>query len=138
MPKPRVLAAPPVSRGPNYSELVQFLIKPLLESPTDLSVDCEQANNKQRVWIRLAIQSTDKGRVFGRGGRNLQAVRAVLETAAANVGQTLYLDLYDAERASGGTYSARSSSSYGETSETGRLTRRRPRSRPNIDPNPST
>ena len=138
MPKPRVLSAPSLPSGPDYNALIQFLIKPLLESPTALSVDCEQANEKKRVWVRFALEETDKGRVFGRGGRNLQAIRTVLETAAATVGQTLYLDLYDSDRANGGNYSSRRSSVYGEMGESGRLTRRRPRSRPVIESNPST
>ncbi|HAC64864.1 MAG TPA: RNA-binding protein [Cyanothece sp. UBA12306] len=81
--------------GPDYLGLVEFLVAPLLESPDTLSIDCEQANNNQRVWIRLAFGDIDKGRVFGRGGRNLQAIRTVLQTAAIAAGQSLYLDIYE-------------------------------------------
>jgi uncharacterized protein len=83
--------------SPNYSVLVQFLIAPFLESPESLKIDCEQSNHNQRVWIRLAFEGSDKGRVYGRGGRNLQAIRAVLGMAAAKVGQSLYLDIYDSQ-----------------------------------------
>lgn len=86
--------------GPDYPGLVNFLVRPLLESPDSLSVDCEQAKDNSRVWIRLAFEDTDKGRVYGRGGRNLQAIRRVLATAASTVGQSLYLDVY--EELSGG------------------------------------
>jgi uncharacterized protein len=81
--------------SPDYSGLVQFLLSPFLESPESLYIDCEEANQNKRVWIRLAFEGSDKGRVYGRGGRNLQAIRTVLETAAATVGQSLYLDIYD-------------------------------------------
>ena len=83
--------------SPDYSGLVQFLLSPFLEAPESLYVDCEQANQNKRVWIRLAFEGSDKGRVYGRGGRNLQAIRTVLETAAATVGQSLYLDVYDSQ-----------------------------------------
>jgi uncharacterized protein len=83
--------------SPDYSGLVQFLLSPFLESPESLYIDCEQANQNKRVWIRLAFEGSDKGRVYGRGGRNLQAIRTVLETAAATVGQSLYLDIYDSQ-----------------------------------------
>lgn len=82
---------------PNYSELVRFLIEPLLESSESVSVDCEQLNNRQRVWIRLAVSSSDKGRVYGRGGRNLKAIRAVLTAAAKGVNQSICLDVYGGE-----------------------------------------
>jgi uncharacterized protein len=83
--------------SPDYSGLVQFLLSPFLESPESLYIDCEQANQNKRVWIRLAFEGSDKGRVYGRGGRNLQAIRKVLEVAAATVGQSLYLDIYDSQ-----------------------------------------
>ncbi|MEM8780882.1 MAG: KH domain-containing protein [Cyanobacteria bacterium P01_G01_bin.49] len=79
----------------DYLKLIRFLVEPLLESPDSLSIDCEQVNNNQRIWIRLAFEETDKGRVFGRGGRNLQAVRVVLKTAATTAGQFLHLDIYE-------------------------------------------
>lgn len=135
MPKPIVLPAPSSANSPNYVELVEFLIKPFLESPTGLSVDCEHAKQKRRVWIRVALEGTDKGRFFGRGGRNLQAIRTVLEMAAATVGQTLYLDIYDSDRANGEGYAPRKRSPYGDDKESGKFSRRRPRSRASISSN---
>jgi len=64
----------------NYIALVQFLIEPLLESKTDLRIDCESCLN--RTWIRVAFSPQDKGRVFGKGGRTIQAVRQMVVTAA--------------------------------------------------------
>ncbi|MGP0128736.1 MAG: KH domain-containing protein [cyanobacterium endosymbiont of Rhopalodia musculus] len=81
--------------SPDYLGLVGFLVEPLLESPDSLSVDCEKVNKNQRVWIRLAFEGNNKGRIFGRGGRNLQAIRVVLQVAATAAGQSLYLDIYD-------------------------------------------
>ena len=62
---------------PDYPGLVRFLIEPFLESANSLSIDCETSENAARVWIRIAFAGEDKGRVFGRGGRNtgLQTVR---------------------------------------------------------------
>lgn len=45
----------------------------------------------------MAIEGEDKGRVFGRGGRNIQAIRTVLEAAATIKGQSLYLDIYGSQ-----------------------------------------
>ncbi|YAI81245.1 MAG: KH domain-containing protein [cyanobacterium endosymbiont of Rhopalodia sterrenbergii] len=81
--------------SPDYLGLVEFLVEPLLESPDSLSIDCEQVNKNQRVWIRLAFEGNDKGQIFGRSRRNLQAIRMVLQVAATAAGQSLYLDIYD-------------------------------------------
>ena len=80
---------------PDYDSLVRFLIEPLLESPALLSFDCEQIPSTKRVWIRLAFEDNDKGKIYGRGGRNIQAVRNVLQTAAQMAGETLYLEIYE-------------------------------------------
>lgn len=97
MPKTITLSEPAAQTSPDYIGLVSFLVKPFLESPESLSVDCEEIKNKQRVWIRLAFEGTDLGRVFGRGGRNIQAIRTVLQAAATLAGQSLYLDIYGSQ-----------------------------------------
>ncbi|BAY90597.1 MULTISPECIES: KH domain-containing protein [unclassified Tolypothrix] len=79
---------------PNYEGLVKFLVQPFLESPESLSVDCEISQSLQKAWIRIAFDTTDKGKVFGRGGRNIQAIRTVIAAAAEIAGQSVYLDIY--------------------------------------------
>ncbi len=90
-------AAQHQSASPNYAGLVEFLIGPFLESPGSLRVDCELHPRQSRVWVRLAFEDPDKGRVYGRGGRNIQAIRTTLEAMAQTAGQSLYLDIYDGE-----------------------------------------
>lgn len=80
--------------NPNYIGLVRFLVEPFLESPETLSVDCEISDTVKRAWIRIAFESADKGKVFGRGGRNIQAIRTVISAAAEVAGQSVYLDIY--------------------------------------------
>ncbi|MDY7015087.1 MAG: KH domain-containing protein [Cyanobacteriota bacterium] len=84
----------PQQTSPDYAGLVRFLIEPLLEFPEALSINCERANGSKRVWIRVAFEETDRGRVWGRGGRNIQAIRTLLDAAARGVGQSVYLDIY--------------------------------------------
>ncbi|WP_392531273.1 KH domain-containing protein [Nostoc sp. C117] len=97
--------------SPNYIGLVRFLVQPFLESPETLSVDSEISDTLNRVWIRIAFESTDKGKVFGRGGRNIQAIRTVIAAAAAAAGQSVYLDIY------GSTTPGREGMSFDEDTE---------------------
>ncbi|MEH1779670.1 MAG: KH domain-containing protein [Nostoc sp.] len=97
--------------SPNYVDLVRFLVQPFLESPETLSVDCEISQVLKRVWVRIAFESTDKGKVFGRGGRNIQAIRTVIAAAAAAAGQSTYLDIY------GSTTPGREGMSFDEDTE---------------------
>jgi uncharacterized protein len=86
----------PSSHGstPDYEKLVRFLIEPFLESPEALKLDCEISPNKPRIWIRLAFDGEDKGRVFGRGGRNIQSIRTVLGAVGKLAGQMVHLEVY--------------------------------------------
>ena len=92
---PETPSASSQNASPDYIGLVRFLFEPFLESPTSLKVDCEKSNANERVWIRLAFDGSEKGRVFGRGGRNIQAIRTVLQSAAQAAGQFVHLDIYE-------------------------------------------
>lgn len=106
----------------DYVKLVHFLVKPLLDSPESLKVNCEQANRSKRVWIRVAFGEEEQGRVYGRGGRNIQAIRTLLNTAAKKAGQSVHLDIYGSQN------EAKRESEDGE--------RRRRKSRPRRSPVP--
>ncbi len=82
------------SNLPDYGQLVRFLFQPFASETAAIDVDCEYTLDRQRVWIRVAIGSSDQGIAFGRGGRNIQAIRSVLQAAAAIVGQSIHLDVY--------------------------------------------
>ncbi|NJN58942.1 MAG: KH domain-containing protein [Leptolyngbyaceae cyanobacterium SL_5_9] len=87
-------SAQPSTASPDFAGLVKFLVEPFLESPQSLSVDCEVSPRRGRVLVRLAFEGEDKGRVFGRGGRNIQAIRTVLQAVAQTVGYSAHLDVY--------------------------------------------
>jgi uncharacterized protein len=86
--------SPDTARLPDYSALVRLLVEPLLDQPEVLKVDCETHPQKARVWVRVAIEGADKGKVFGRGGRTIQAIRTVLTVAGQSVGQTVHLEVF--------------------------------------------
>ncbi|NEQ29447.1 MAG: KH domain-containing protein [Leptolyngbya sp. SIO4C5] len=79
---------------PDFAEVVRFLVSPFLEASTDLSVDCEYRANRSRLWIRIAFDGADRGRVFGRGGRNIQAIRTVIKAMAQLSGLQAHLEIY--------------------------------------------
>jgi uncharacterized protein len=80
--------------NPKYVELVRFLVTPFLEFPESLTVDYETYAGQHKVLVRMAFADSDKGRVFGRGGRTLQAIRTLVEAAAKLEGQTAYLEIF--------------------------------------------
>lgn len=81
-------------KGPDYTGLIRFLVAPFLEFPEALRVDCEAHSTNGRVWLRLAFENSDKGRVFGRGGRTIQAIRTVITATGQAHGHLIHLDIY--------------------------------------------
>jgi len=79
---------------PDFLGLVRFLIEPFLDTPESLKIDCEENGGLSKVWIRVAFNEAERGKVFGRGGRNVQAVRNVVRATAALSGWSAYFDVY--------------------------------------------
>ncbi len=80
---------------PDYNALISFLLKPLLTHPDALRVDFESNSKSDRVWIRVAFDPDDRERVFGKGGRTIQAVRTVIMTAAQEFGHSARIEFFD-------------------------------------------
>ncbi|MFM7221590.1 MAG: KH domain-containing protein [Nodosilinea sp.] len=79
---------------PDFSGLVKFLVEPFLDSPEALRVDCETHPSLAKVWIRIAFSGEERGKVFGRGGRNVQAIRNVVRATAMLWGWSAHFDVY--------------------------------------------
>lgn len=125
-PDPSSIASSSNPNQPDYVQLVTFLCSPFLDSPDALRLDCEQSPRTKRILIRLAIEGEDKGRVFGRGGRNLQAIRTVLQAVAELNGQVASLEVFGSS-----TGGDRPSETSAPSQNGGSPQRRRKPSRPN-------
>ncbi|MGA1625545.1 MAG: KH domain-containing protein [Prochlorothrix sp.] len=111
---------------PDYTALVRFLLEPLVESPSSLKVDCEILGQGSRVFIRVAFDGEDKGKVLGRGGRNLKAIQTVLQSVGTLAQQTVNIDVFGGHGMDNDHRDHRSSSGDGG----GSFRRSRPRSGP--------
>jgi predicted RNA-binding protein YlqC (UPF0109 family) len=103
----------PPANLPDYEQLVKFLFQPFLSAADAIGVDCEYTVDRHRVWIRVAVATPDRDTAFGRGGRNIQAIRTVLQAAATAVGQSIHLDVYGSSSSSRQSDSADSGESRG-------------------------
>ncbi len=97
MPNKTKLSGDQVAVSPDYEQLARFLIEPFLEDPQSLSINSEVNPQSKKVWLRVAFDKGDRGKVFGRGGRNIQAIRTTIQTAAAAQGESVFLDIYSDE-----------------------------------------
>jgi predicted RNA-binding protein YlqC (UPF0109 family) len=64
----------------DYTDLVNYIVKAIVAKPEEVKVAMVEGERTNRVEVTLA--SDDVGKVIGRGGRNIDAIRAVVRAAA--------------------------------------------------------
>ncbi|MEL6815518.1 MAG: KH domain-containing protein [Cyanobacteria bacterium J06598_3] len=92
-----------------FEALARFLMDPFLDKPEALKFHTETLAGGKKLWLRAAFdEDEDKGRVFGRGGRNINAMRTVISAAAKPVNMNVSLSVFGepvperSERSGGG------------------------------------
>jgi uncharacterized protein len=74
-------------------ELIEFIATSLVDDPTQVQVS--QARRGSTVTLKLQVAKEDMGRVIGRSGRVANAMRTLLNVAAAREGKQAALDVVD-------------------------------------------
>ena len=74
-------------------EFLEFVIRQLIEFPDDM-VLTEIPNGRMTIF-KLQLRPGDVGRVIGRGGQTVQAIRALLSSSAARHGQRAVLEIVE-------------------------------------------
>ena len=100
------MSSPDQETGPkqDFEALARFLMEPFLDKPEALKFHIETLAGGKKLWLRAAFdEAEDKGRIFGRGGRNINAMRTVITAAAKPVDMRVNLSVFgepEAERSS--------------------------------------
>lgn len=63
-------------------DLAEYLIKSLADHPE--KVELEEREEDDTVLIELRISSDDLGKIIGKNGNTINAIRTVLQTAASS------------------------------------------------------
>ncbi len=74
-------------------QFLEFVIRYLAEFPDEVIIT-ESPNGNTTVF-RLAMRQSDVGRIIGRNGQTIQAIRALLASSAARHGQKATLDIIE-------------------------------------------
>jgi predicted RNA-binding protein YlqC (UPF0109 family) len=75
-------------------ELLERLASGLVDAPDDVVVE-EFAEDDGTIMLELAVASDDYGKVIGRGGRTVHALRTVVAAAAASERRRVLVDIVD-------------------------------------------
>ncbi len=74
-------------------ELIEFIARSLVDDPTQVQVS--QSRRGSEISLRLQVAKEDMGRVIGKQGKVANAMRILLNVAAARQGKQASLDVED-------------------------------------------
>lgn len=74
-------------------EFLEFIIRRLVEFPDEMMLT-EMPEGKTVVF-RLQLRQSDVGRIIGRNGQTIQAIRALLNSSASRHGQRATLEIVE-------------------------------------------
>ena len=75
----------------NLKELVEYMAKNLVEDPSQVEVQVNDERNF--VMVELRVGSGDMGRVIGKSGRIVNAMRTLVRVAAMRQGKRASLEI---------------------------------------------
>ena len=65
----------------DYVDLVEYIVKNMVDQPDDVVVESREGRGRSET-IEISLAAGDVGRVIGKGGRNIEAIRAVVKAAS--------------------------------------------------------
>ena len=78
----------------NIASLVETLVAPLVDFPDELEVSAEEAEDGTIV-AEIRVNEEDAGKVIGRQGRVIKAIRTLARAAASREGAAVEVELVD-------------------------------------------
>jgi predicted RNA-binding protein YlqC (UPF0109 family) len=75
----------------SMKELVEFIAKSLVDDPSQVYISEIEGENS--VILELRVGPEDMGRVIGRGGRTVNAMRTLVRVLAAKQGKRVTLEI---------------------------------------------
>jgi hypothetical protein len=75
------------------AELLAYLARELVDDPDAVHVDAEERDGA--LVLRLHVAPDDVGKVIGRGGRIVRALRTVVRASAVREGRRVLVEIAD-------------------------------------------
>ncbi len=84
-----------MSSSPNISlkELIEYLARALVDHPSEVSVS--EVTGEQTIVLELKVAKDDLGKVIGKQGRTVKAMRALLSAASAKLRKRADLEILE-------------------------------------------
>ena len=74
-------------------DLVEYVVKSLVESPDEVSI--AEFDDENETVLELTVAGSDMGRVIGKSGRVINAIRTLAQVATAKQGTRVSVELVE-------------------------------------------
>ena len=78
---------------PQLENLLLFLVRQLVDEPEKVEVEGKETDS--RVDLTLRVAQGDMGKVIGRGGRIIKAIRTVVKAASVKANKRVNVEVTD-------------------------------------------
>jgi uncharacterized protein len=72
-------------------EVLEYIARNLVDAPDAVAVT--QVEEEGRLILRLTVAPEDVGKVIGRGGRTVRAIRDVVRAAGTKAGRVMVVEI---------------------------------------------
>ena len=72
---------------------VKYVVCSLVDSPSDVSIDTD--NNEKYMNIKITCKKEDIGKIIGKSGKTIEAIRALVNGAAGRLGKKANVEVVD-------------------------------------------
>lgn len=74
-----------------YKDLAEFIIKSIVDEPD--AVKITEIENRNSIVLEVSVADGDMGRVIGKGGRVINAIRTVLQIPSSRSDKRIVLEM---------------------------------------------
>jgi predicted RNA-binding protein YlqC (UPF0109 family) len=76
-------------------EFITYIVKNIVDQPDQVKVEAIQGHNTMIIEVKVA--KVDTGKVIGRQGKTIQAIRALVVAVASRAGVRVTLEVLEAD-----------------------------------------
>lgn len=95
--------------------LIEVIVKSVVDFPENVSVT--QIDGESTIVFELRVRKEDFGKVIGKKGRTINAIRTLVNATAAKTNMRAMLELVEEDKESGSAAPAEGDSDYGPAAE---------------------
>ncbi len=77
----------------NIKDLLEYIIKAMVDNPEQ--VEISEIDGQHSTILELKVAKVDMGKIIGKKGNNVHAIRTILMAASAKAGKRITLEIIE-------------------------------------------